>query len=121
SPPRGPVRSPGPPTALAPASLGLLRRQFDHEAGALLPVRPVLDPDRSTVQPDVLGDEREPQPDPVDAAPVASGRPAVEPEEDRLAVVGRHAGAVVLDGDEDGAPALAQLDPGRALAVLGGV
>ena len=62
-----------------------------------------------------------PRPHAVDAATVAGGGAAVEPVEDRLAVVGRHAGAVVLDGDQHRVPPLAQLDAGGALAVLGRV
>jgi len=70
-------------------------RKFDDEAGAGR--LGVLDPDAPVVEPDVLGHERESQPEPVAAAPVAGLRRASEePLEDALPVLGRDTGTAVL-------------------------
>jgi hypothetical protein len=73
------------------------------------------------VEPDVFGDQRQAEPDTVDVHAAPGAGAAVEPVEDRLAVLDRHAGALVLDRDQHVVTVLPQLDPGGPVAVLGGI
>src|SRR5579863_9120976 len=77
---------------IPPRSCGLDRcqRQLHHETGT--PLRHLLDPDAPTVQPRVLGDQRQAEAGPLAGAAPSGTRAPREALEDQLPLLRRHPG-----------------------------
>jgi hypothetical protein len=96
----------------------IARGQLDHEARTS--AGPILDPEATVMEPDLLGGEREAEPDPTRSIPRCGT--AREPFEHLLSKVGRDARAGVLNGDVHArAGCCLNRDPHQSAAVPLGV